>query len=206
MNRVKRRLITEWGIGDVELELDQDSKVIYLAVSAKEQGLSGVIPEGKVAIPIECQAIPSNLAAGDFIKIFFEKNEVIERIEVKGLDKGQNVITIVADSSLLERIKGNKASLVVALPSTLQVHQLMSVEHKSGAIEAFDTQNIVSSLKKVGVKDDMAAEIARKVQNRLSKLDPPVSTRLIKAAVIKELEKEDPKVAEKLAARRLWRF
>ena len=44
-NRVKRRLITDWGVGDVEVELDQDGKVIHLAISAKEQGLSGLIPK-----------------------------------------------------------------------------------------------------------------------------------------------------------------
>jgi hypothetical protein len=72
-NRVKRRLITDWGVGDVELELDQDGKVIHLAISAKEQGLS-------VAIPIECNVIPSNLAAGDVVKIFLDNNDVIEKI------------------------------------------------------------------------------------------------------------------------------
>jgi hypothetical protein len=206
-NRVKRRLITDWGIGDVELELDQDSRVIHLAISAKEQGLSGIIPEGSVAIPIECQAIPSNLAPGDLTKVFFENNEIIERVEVKGVDKDQKTITIVTDSKLLDKIKGSKASMVVALPSTrLQIHQLMSVEHRSGTIEPFDTQKIVNSLKEVGVKDDKAAEIAKKVQTRLSKLDPPVSTRLIRAAIVKELEKESPETAEKLTARKLWRF
>ena len=206
VNRVKRRLITDWGIGEVELEIDQDGKAIHLAISAKEQGLSGTIPEGKLAIPIECKTMPSNLAAGDRIKIFFENNEVIERIEVKGLDRDQKVITIVSDSCLLDEIKGSKASLVVALPAAPQIQQLMSVEHRSGTLEAFDTKKIVNSLKKIGMEDEKAAEIAKKVQNRLSKLDPPVSTRLIKAVIVKELEKENPEAAEKLTSRKLWRF
>jgi hypothetical protein len=35
-------------------------------------------------------------------------------------------------------------------------------------------------------------------------MDPPISTRLIKASVIEELEKENPEAAKKLRARKLW--
>jgi len=203
-NRVKRRLITDWGIGHVELELDQEGKVIFFAVSAKERGLSAAIPEGSVAIPIECRVLPSNLASGDLVKIFLENNEVIERIEVKGVDEEHRVITIVADLSLLETIRGNKSSLVVVLPSGALEHQAISVEQESGEIEDFEFQKIVNSLKKVGVADELASKLVTKVQAKLCKMDSPVSTRLIKAAVIEELEKENPEEAKKLRTRKLW--
>ena len=205
-NRVRRRLITDWGIGDAELELDQEGKVLHVSIAAKEQGLSGMIPDGMFAVPIECRAIPSNLASGDFVKILFENGEVIEKIEVKGLDKDQRVITIVADMDLISKIASSKASLVLALPSTMQIHQLMSVEHRSGTIDAFDNRKIVNSLKRVGVQEDAAVKIVRKVQDRISKLDPPVSTRLIKAVIVRQLEKDNPAAAEKLKSRRFWRF
>ena len=203
-NRVRRRLITDWGIGDVELELDQDGKVIHFAISAKERGLSATIPEGSVAIPIECRVIPSNLAPDDLVKIFLENNEVIKRIEVKGVDEEQRVITIVADSDLLETIRGQKASLVVALPSATTTHPAISVEQKSGEIEEFKLQRIVNSLKKIGVTEELATKIVKKVQAKLCKLDPPISTRLIKAAVVEELEKVNPEAAKKLRNRKLW--
>ncbi|MBN1244872.1 hypothetical protein JXA31_04700 [Candidatus Bathyarchaeota archaeon] len=203
-NRVKRRLITDWGIGDVELELDQESKVIHFAIAAKERGLSAAIPEGSVAIPIECRVIPSNLAPGDSVKIFLENNEVIEIIEVKGVNEEQRVITIVADQSLLETFRDNKASLVVALPSATPKSPAISVEQKSGEIEEFKLQKIINSLKKVGVTDEAAKQIVRKVQAKLSKMDPPISTRLIKTAVVEELEKENPEAAKKLKNRKPW--
>ena len=203
-NRVKRRLITDWGVGDAELELNQDGKVIHFAISAKERGLSAAIPEGSMAIPIECRVIPSNLASGDFVRIFLENNKVIERIEVKGVDEDQRVITVVADSSLLETIRDHSASLVVALPSIPSTHPAISVEQKSGEIEEFKLQKIVNSLRKVGVPDEMANTIVTKVQAKLCKMDPPISTRLIKAAVIEELEKEKPEAAKKLRTRKLW--
>jgi len=202
-NRVKRRLITDWGIGDVELELDQESKVIHFAISAKERGLSVTIPKGSVAMPIECKILPSNLVSGDFVKIFLENNKVIEKIEVRGLDEEHRVITIIADLGLLDTIRGNKASLVVALPSGVPKHQAISVEQKSGEIEAFKFQRIVRSLKKVGVPDELANKIVLSVQAKLRKMDPPVSTRIIKAAIIEELEKEDPEATKKFRKRKL---
>jgi hypothetical protein len=202
-NRVRRRLITDWGIGDVELELDQEHKVIHLAISANERGLSETIPEGSVAIPIECNVIPSNLVSGDLVKLFFENNEVIEKIEVKGVDEVHKVITIVTDLGLLDTIRGKKASLVVALPSDTP-KQAISVEQVSGEIEDFKFQRIVSSLKKIGVNNELANKIVMNVQSRLSKLDPPVSTRLIKAAVVEELEKEDPEATKKLRKRKIF--
>jgi hypothetical protein len=188
----------------VELELNQESKVIHFAISAKERGLSAAIPEGSVAIPIECMVLPSNLTSGDFVKIYLENNEVIERIEIKGVNEDQKVLTIVADSCLLETIRDQKASLVVALPSAAPTHPTISVEQKSGDIEEFKLQRIVNSLKKVGVTDEMASKIVVKVQTKICKMDPPISTRLIKSAVIEELEKENPDAAKKLRARKLW--
>ncbi len=132
--------------------------------------------------------------------------EVIESIEVKGVDRDQRVITVVADRSLLSKISGSKASLVLALPSKIQIPHLISVEHRSGLIEPFDNKKIVSSLKKAGVQEDLAVEIARQVEDRISKLDPPVSTRIIKAVIIRQLEKANQGVAEKLKSRKLWRF
>ena len=204
INRVKRRLITDWGIGDIELELDQDAKVIHFAISAKERGLSTTIPEGSVAVPIECKVIPSNLAPGDSVKIFLENNEVIERIEVKGVNEEQRVITIVADQSLLETFRGNKASLVVALPFTNPSCPAISVEQKTGEIEEFKLQKIFNTLKKVGVTDELSRKIVTKVQAKLSKMDPPISTKLIKATVVEELEKEKPEAAKKLRKHKLW--
>jgi hypothetical protein len=201
--RVKRRLITDWGVGDVEVELDQDGKVIHLAISAKEHGLSGLIPKGSVAIPIKCQVIPSKLVSGDIVRIYFDNDEVIEGIEVKGVDEEHKVITIVANPRLLEKIKNHHATLVVALPFNVQKYVPITVEQKTGAIEEFQIEKLVNSLKKIGIKDKQADEIVKRVKNRLSKLDPPVSTRLVKAMIITELEKRSPEAAEKLKNRKL---
>jgi hypothetical protein len=148
-------------------------------------------------LPIEYRVIPAQLAAGDVVKIFLDNNEIIEKIEVKGIDEDQKVITIVAGASLLEKIRGATASLVVALPAGIQKQPAISVEQKSGVIEEFKIQKIVNSLKKIGVDDDLAIKIVKQVHAKLSKMDPPVSTRLIKAVILEELERESPELAKK---------
>jgi hypothetical protein len=97
VKRVKRRLITDWGLGDAEIELTQDGKISHFSVAAKEEGLSVILPTGKIAIPIECTLLPSNLAIGDFVTVFLENKQVIEKIEVKGIDEQNKVITIFSD-------------------------------------------------------------------------------------------------------------
>lgn len=123
INRLKRRLITDWGIGSVELELDEDGKVIYLAVAAKEQGISETIPIGHVAIPIQCDRIPYGLAAEDFVRVYLEDGEIIDQVEVKGMDKAEKTVTILINLDLLEKVKDKRASLITGLPRANSLQQ-----------------------------------------------------------------------------------
>ncbi len=202
-NRVKRRLITDWGVGEVELELDQHNKLSYLAVSAKTLGLSAAIPEHSVAIPIECQVIPANLTPGDFVKVFLEKGEAIDRCEVKGVDEDRRTITIVAGLDLLEKIRGKKASLVVALPYAAHLYSIISIKKQSGGIEEFKMQKIIDYLKRVGISDEQADKIVKKVHAKLDKMDQPIPTKVVKTTIIDELAEEDPEAAKKL---RTWKI
>ena len=97
-----------------------------------------------------------------------------------------------------------KASLVVALPNSTPKPQTISVEQTTGEIEDFKFQRIVRSLKRVEVNDELANKIVTKVQSKLSKMDPPVSTRLIKAAVIEEVEKIDIEATKRLRKRKIF--
>lgn len=197
-NRVKRRLITDWGIGDVELELDQDFKVIHLAIAAKTRGLSMIIPKGYLGIPIACKIIPSNLSPGDIVTIYLENEEVLAGCELKGIDEERRTITIAAEQNVLEKIRGVNASLVVALPSSsMQAALTISVKQESGEIEEFQFERMQHRLKRAGVSDELALKIVKNVQAKIDKMDPPISTRVIKNAIIEELKKENPEAAKK---------
>jgi hypothetical protein len=203
--RVKRRLITDWGLGDAEIELTQDGKISHFSIAAKEEGLSVILPTGKIAIPLECKLLPSNLAIGDFVTVFLENNQVIEKIEVKGIDEKNKVITIFSDPTILQTIKNSRATLVIALPISVPKPPALSVEGESGVIEEFQTDTILNSLIEVGVDQKAAREIADRVQQKLSKLDPPVSKSTIKKAIIEELENENSEAVKKFKKSRIWK-
>ncbi len=192
--RLKRRLITDWGVGEVELELDEGGKVIYLAVAAKEHGISETIPSGNVAVPVKCSRMPSGLAPGDFVRIYLEDGEVIDRLEVKGVEKEEKEITIVTSLDVFERLREKKASMVIALSSMKPVS--LSVKKRSGNIERFKVDKIISSVKKAGASDERTEEVVKKIEERFLKAPMPVSTKEIKEAVIEELKETSPKVAE----------
>ena len=205
VKRVKRRLITDWGLGDAEIELTQDGKITHFSVSAKEEGLSVILPTGKIAIPIECELLPSNLAIGDFVTIFLNNQYIIERIEVKGIDEKNKIITIFSDPKNLEKMRNSKANLVIALPISVPKPPALSVECESGVIEEFKTSKVLDSLINVGVDRKLAREIIQRVQYRLCKLDQPVSKAMIKKAIVEELENEDLEAAKIFKKRKLWK-
>jgi hypothetical protein len=204
VKRVKRRLITDWGIGDAEIELTQSGRISHFSIAAKEEGLSVILPTGKIAIPIECKLLPSNLAIGDFVTVFLENKQVIEKIEVKGIDEKNKVITIFSDPEILQKIKNSRARLVIALPISVPKPPALSVEGKSGVIEEFETDIILNSLIEVGVDHKSAREIVDRVQYKLSKLDPPISKPAINKAIIKELENENSEAVKKFKKSRIW--
>ncbi len=204
IKRVKRRLITDWGLGDVELELTSDGKIIHLAISAKETGLSVIIPSQQIAIPIACELLPSNLAIGDFITIFLDNKQTLKQIEVKGIDEKTKVITIFSDIPTLKKIKDSKATLVIALPIKVPKPPKISVENKSGLLEEFKIQKIRDTLNKVGATQDITDNVIKRVQIRLNKMDPPVSPNTIQQIIITELEKDNPKAAKMLQKRKIW--
>jgi hypothetical protein len=205
VKRVKRRLITDWGLGDAEIELTKDGKISHFSVAAKEEGLSVILPTGKIAIPIECEILPSNLALGDFVTIFLKNKQVIEKTELKGIDEKNKVITIFSDRKSLKKIRNSKAILVIALPISVPKPPDLSVEGDSGVIEEFKTDTILNSLIGVGVDRKEAREIVDRVQYKLCKLDPPVSKPVIKKAIIEELENGNPEAVKKFKKSRIWK-
>jgi hypothetical protein len=204
IKRVKRRLITDWGLGDAEIDLAQDGKIIHFSISAKEEGLSVLLPRERIALPIECELLPSNLAIGDFVTVFLENKCVIESIEVKGIDVKNRVITIFSDLESLDKIRNNKAKLVIALPIRVPKPPALSVECESGAIEEFRADKILNSLNEIGLDHKVASDVIERVQYRLCKLDPPVPRAVVKKAIIKELETENPEVAKIFKKRKIW--
>jgi len=195
--RLKRRLITDWGVGEVESELDNKGKITHLAISAKEQGLSEGIPKGYAAVPIKCEIMPSGLALGDIVRIYLKNEELIEGVEIKGVDKTEKKVTVVIKQDKIENIREQEASLIVVLPYTKPRVDSIVVKKRSGAIKQFDIKNLTSSMTTVGVDDKSAEHIAGAVKSKLVKSEVPISTEKIEDIVVDELEKKNLKTAKK---------
>lgn len=114
--RLKRRIITDWGVGDVELELDAHGTITYFALSGREQGISASVKEGSVALPLRFDRVPAGLGPGDLIMVYLKNGEIIDSTEVIGIDPTQKTITILAGQRSIEKLKDQEATLVIGLP------------------------------------------------------------------------------------------
>jgi len=129
VNRVRRRLLTDWALGDVELELDHEGRFTYFAISAREQGLSGDLEEGFVAFPVKYDEAPSGLASGDIVRAYSGKDLLIDSVEVKGVNETDKTVTLTLDAESLPKCIGKQVTQIVALPRTkkkLTVSEIMT--------------------------------------------------------------------------------
>jgi len=149
VNRVRRRLLADWGLGDAELELDQQGRFAYFAISAKEQGLSGELKEGSVALPVKYNEVPSGLASGDIVRIYSGNDLLIDSVEVKGVNESSKTITLILDTKDLEKCVGKEVTQIVALPrvrENLTVKEVMTrnvrtVKSNASLYEAISLMN-----------------------------------------------------------------
>lgn len=199
--RLKRRLITDWGVGQVEAELDYNGKITHLAISAKEQGLSEGIPKGYAAVPIKCDMMPTGLALGDVVRIYLKNEELIEGVEIKGVNHDEHKITVMIKQDSIEKIRNQGATLVVVLPYTKSQADSIVVENKSGDIREFDIQELTSSVKNIGVDNESAEHIAGAVKSKLIKSEGPIATEKIEEIIVDELKKKNSKSAKRFKNR-----
>lgn len=129
VNRLRRRLLADWGLGDAELELDQQGRFGFFAISAREQGLSGDLREGSVAVPMMCDAIPIGLASGDIVMVYSGNQVLLESAEVRGVNEASKTVTLILDSKDLQKCIGKEATRIVVLPiigRKLMVNEIMT--------------------------------------------------------------------------------
>ncbi len=129
INRLRRRLITDWGLGDVEIELDQQGRVIYFAIGAMTKGLSDVLREGFVAFPIKYQDIPTGLTSGDLVQIYSGNELLLNSVEIQGINENDKTLTLILAAQNLPKCLGKEITQIIALPrtkETLLVEDLMT--------------------------------------------------------------------------------
>jgi CBS domain-containing protein len=129
VNRLRRRLLADWGLGDAELELDQQGRFAFFAISAREQGLSGDLKEDSVAVPMTCHAIPIGLASGDIVMAYSGNDVLLESAEVKGVNEANKTVTVIVGKEDLQKCIGKEVTQIIVLPAIgrkLMVNEIMT--------------------------------------------------------------------------------
>lgn len=152
-NRLKRRLLSDWELGDIELELDQKGKLTYFAVSGRERSLTTGLREGLVALPMKYDAAPSGLASGDSVRVYSDTDLLADSVQVKGVDERNRTITLEIATGDLEGIVGKKATQIVALPRVM----------KEMIVEEIMTRNVCTVSSKTSLRDAISLMNERRV-------------------------------------------
>ena len=181
--RAKRRIITDWGVGDAELEVDAHGKITYLALAGREQGISPSVREGSVALPVKFERAPAGLGLGDLVTIFLKNGEVIDSTEVIGVDASQKTVTVLISQRSLEKFRDQEAVLIVALPTFKQLPLVRDVMTSPPQVVPI-TENAKKILELIGSQKQPPIVVmeAEKPVGIISKSD------LIDKALIKELK------------------
>jgi hypothetical protein len=93
--RIKRRLISDWRFGDAEVKINEDGKIVKLAVAAKKSKITNKVPEGKVLFSFKPETVPFELGYGDIVDVYVDK-EVIRAASV--LNVSDNAVLLMVES------------------------------------------------------------------------------------------------------------
>lgn len=114
-DRLVARLKDDYGVGHVDVELDDDGTVTYLAVGARQAGLGPTLPPETRAVAI--RADPARGAtAGDVVQVFTTDPEPkrVATAEVRGT--AGDIVTVAVDAGDVEKLDPAVRYRLVTLP------------------------------------------------------------------------------------------
>jgi len=113
-DRLVTRLKTDYGVGHVDLELDGDGRVDYLAVGSRAAGIGPTLPPSTNAVAI--RADPAQAASsGDLVQVW--QTEPLERVltgELRGV--ADDVVTVAVDATETSKLDPTERYKLVTLP------------------------------------------------------------------------------------------
>ncbi|MBX0295155.1 TrkA C-terminal domain-containing protein [Haloarcula nitratireducens] len=113
-DRLVTRLKTDYGVGHVDLELDDDGSVSYLAIGSRAAGIGPTLPPATNAIAV--RADPAHAAsAGDLVQVW--ETEPLRRVltgELRGV--AGEVVTVAIDAADTQKLDPSERYKLVTLP------------------------------------------------------------------------------------------
>ena len=114
------RLRTDYGVGHVDVEFDDDATVEYLAVGGRESGIGATLPPGSAALAIRADP-PNNASPGDLVQVWTEGDPAddthpkrVVNAEVRGT--ADDIVTLAVDEPDAIRLDTDRRYRLVALP------------------------------------------------------------------------------------------
>jgi hypothetical protein len=134
--RIRRRLITDWRVGDAEVKLNEHGVISKLALASRKSRISNIIPEDKVLFSFKPESIPFEMGYGDIIHVVIE-NKVICDVEVLNVGDGIVSVMLVPDEAenLAKLISSRKVPSVIIFPyksrEDVKSKEIMTTQHTS---------------------------------------------------------------------------
>lgn len=153
-SRLKERLRTDYSVGHVDVDLDEEGTVGYLALGARESGIGVTLPPGSAAVAIEADP-PNNASPGDSIEVWTDGDpnagtepQRVTTAELRGAVG--DVVTVVTDEADAKRLDTGRRYRLVTLPVEARVDrefaaQLRGAEETMGATTVTEGSALVGS-------------------------------------------------------------
>jgi hypothetical protein len=114
--RVVERIKSDYGVGYVDVDLDETGAVTYLAVGSRQAGIGPTLPPETVAVAV--RADPASAAsAGDIVQVYRVTPDETERVagaEVRGVDG--DVVTLAVDAAEADALSAETRYRLVTMP------------------------------------------------------------------------------------------
>jgi hypothetical protein len=147
--RLVTRLADDHGVGHVDLDLDDDGTVSYLAVGSRAAGLGPTLPAGAVAVAV--RADPSTAAsAGDVVQVWQPTPEP-ERLATGELRAtAGDTATLVVDEADAETLMSDEQYRLVTLPAEPQADRefaglLRAADETMGVVTVAEGSELVDT-------------------------------------------------------------
>jgi hypothetical protein len=157
--RLVARLADDYGVGHVDLDLDADGTVSYLAVGSRAAGLGPTLPAGAVAVAVRADP-PPTASPGDVVQVWTTAPEPKRLATGELRATADDTATLVVDEADATALTSDEQYRLVTLPAEPQADRefaglLRAADETMGVVTVAEGSGLVG--RSVG---DLAVSVA----------------------------------------------
>ena len=116
-DRLVARLKTDYGIGYVDADVDDDGSVEYLAVGGRIAGLGPTLPPGSAVVAVRADPA-ENASAGDLVQVWDDTPRPVTTGELRGV--AGDVVTLAVDEDDAAALSPEERYRLLTLPAQIR--------------------------------------------------------------------------------------